>query len=274
MWKFALSMMLWIVACPVFSTTVSKAPDMKFASYSLGIDYEPVISDAIMGRSLLMTPDSPKRKLSDANYFAFGRKDIKIQASFVHQISRSFPLVIAYKIRGFWAQKEDSAPFRDINHHPELYWRFLWGDVGFEHESNGIDNESIDYQGRSQRSRSLQRLYARPFYQFGNWQLVAEASVPIYVLAVTDYHEYMGFFDLGIGYQVPLLQFMSFVRQGSKGGRVEADLSIDPLELFDVERRMDTYTWLFIQYFEGYAESLLDYDRRTRSLRFGLRFSS
>ena len=67
---------------------------------------------------------------------------------------------------------------------------------------------------------------------------------------------------------------MSYIRKGRKGGRIEADLSIDPLEAFGIERDFRNYTWLFVQYFDGYAETLLDYNRRSTSFRLGLRFAS
>ena len=96
------------------------------------------------------------------------------------------------------------------------------------------------------------------------------------VWAYLDKHEnadidaFRGHFDLYLGLQkADSWQLSTNLRLGSEGGRgsMQVDLSypLTPIGLGNIDG------YLLAQYFNGYGESLLDYNRKLRSqLRFGV----
>jgi len=93
-------------------------------------------------------------------YFLFGKTDTKIQFSFKVQWIETLPVYFAYTQLMMWDVLKPSAPFRDLNYNPEVFYRWnidhnasRWLDFGaFEHESNGRAGTA---------SRSWNRLYLR-----------------------------------------------------------------------------------------------------------------
>jgi len=97
--------------------------------------------------------------------------EVKLQLSLKQQIFDS-RFYVAYTQKSFWRilDQADSRPFRETNHNPEIFFRYVappemagrfsaWGaDIGAEHESNGA---------REPISRSWNRLYVTPFVTWG-----------------------------------------------------------------------------------------------------------
>ncbi len=103
-----------------------------------------------------------------------GEEDIELefQISLKYQLF-SYPVYFGYTQTSYfrWLDAENSRPFRETNYNPELWYRFrpgrLWPDwlgldAGFEHESNGEDVPE---------SRSWDRLYVRPWADYGRWAI-------------------------------------------------------------------------------------------------------
>lgn len=99
-----------------------------------------------------------------------GDVEFKFQLSLQYQIAES-PVFAAYTQESYfrWLDADDSRPFREVNHKPELWYRFRPGrlepdwlglDVGIEHQSNGEDQPD---------SRSWNRAYVRPWLEQGPW---------------------------------------------------------------------------------------------------------
>jgi phospholipase A1 len=96
--------------------------------------------------------------------------EVLFQISLKQQLF-GIPLYFAYTQKSFWEayNSRRSAPFRETDYNPELYyrlipadrerWLHLGMDAGFEHESNG--------QGLP-GSRSWNRVYVAPFQQDGS----------------------------------------------------------------------------------------------------------
>lgn len=181
----------------------------------------------------------------------------------------------AYTQRMFWDLGANSSPFRNIDFMPEVFYLLpaqpvgrgiaLGGQAGFRHESNGRDGDA---------SRSINTLYVQP---------VATMPVGAYTLSVgprfllyagskkdnPDIRRYRGNTGLllEIGQDDGLrLTTNSRLNVSSGKGAIDAELSY-PLDRI-VETGLNLY--LFGQAFTGYGENLLDYDRRTSRLRFGI----
>ncbi|RYZ80546.1 MAG: hypothetical protein EOP06_25145, partial [Proteobacteria bacterium] len=111
------------------------------------------------------------------SYFLYGNPDTKVQVSFKVELVEHSRFFFAYSQLMFWDLRAKSAPFRDLNYNPELFYRLPFYsdknfiDLGFEHESNGKGDED---------SRSWNRAYVRvsgPTQLFNEPTLFASAKV-------------------------------------------------------------------------------------------------
>ncbi|HEX8522188.1 MAG TPA: phospholipase A [Tepidisphaeraceae bacterium] len=228
-------------------------------------------------------------------YFLWGPDDpqIKFQFSLKYQIfsakgswAEAAPLIsgfhLAYSQTSFWDINSDSSPFFDTSYRPELL--YLWErpnthwlpnqsrfdlQLGLQHESNGRSGGT---------SRSYNIAYVRPVFTFGdtgksgNIFLTIAPRIWAYVGSVEDnpdMAEYRGHGDLRIIVgQRDGLQLAAIARVGDDWdrGSIELDASY-PLHKF-TKGNLDLY--LFAQYFNGYSESLLEYNQSTSAFRVGI----
>lgn len=100
-------------------------------------------------------------------FFLVGTPITKVQLSFKVEILDKIPFYFGYSQLMMWELFKSSAPFRDINYNPELFYRFKINssriktlDFGVEHESNGKGDPE---------SRSWNRAYAR-YYEQKSWK--------------------------------------------------------------------------------------------------------
>ncbi|HEX8915772.1 MAG TPA: phospholipase A, partial [Humisphaera sp.] len=215
----------------------------------------------------------------------------KFQVSFKYQVfnpegelAKAFwPVAgihVAYTQTSLWDLEADSAPFFDSSYKPELLWvmpevQFDKGpvsrlglQVGFEHESNGKGGAD---------SRSLNFAYVRPSITFGDradgWFATVAPKLQAYVIGFdqgnADITDYRGFGELSliVGKRNGLqLRTTAWIGDDWDKGSVQLDLSypIGPL----VGKNVDLY--LHAQYFNGFGESLLQYNESTSIFRVGL----
>ena len=195
---------------------------------------------------------------------------------------------IAYTQQSFWQLYNSafSAPFRDTNYEPELLVNFdiqhpfhILGDtklqfinVGFNHQSNG-------------RAEPLSRSWNRIVANFGfeknfgpekkdnfdlllkTWYRLPEDSVNDDNPDLTDY---MGYGELwGTLYwrnQRFAVMFRNNLRSENKGA-VQLDWS---MPLSTIHESLAKKISLYLQYFNGYGESLLDYNTSINRISAGL----
>lgn len=212
-------------------------------------------------------------------YFIAGHKDpnAKFQFGFRYQIADSDRRWLngfnfAYTQTSLWDLSAPSAPFFDSSYKPELLYRYadllggaatnwLHLDVqaGMQHESNGKSGPN---------SRSLNLAYFRPTLTLGfpgRWQLTLQPRAWGYLGGLSDnpdLDEFRGYFDLRVMLAYKDLQLSAIGRMGHKGNH--------PSGQFDLTYRIPkTAVYLDVQYFTGYGESLLLYNRRSDVIRFG-----
>ncbi len=178
---------------------------------------------------------------------------------------------VAYTNRSFWQffDLDDSQPFRETNHEPEVwlawFYDFYMGDfnaemvwLGYEHQSNGQYVEL---------SRGWNRAYLDFYFNYHALPLSFRPWIALKDGAhedeVYDYAKYLGngeihavytwrHFDLGVTWDY------SF--SGLKYGSVMVDLDIP----------MSNYVSGYVRYFNGYGESLIDFDYRSNTLSAGI----
>jgi phospholipase A1/A2 len=224
------------------------------------------------------------------NYFIVGtggEPAAKFQLSFKYRVltfGREAPdrprptLQLAYTQRSLWDLKGPSSPFFDTSYMPELFveslkppgahqggFSFLGWGAGLRHESNGRDGDV---------SRAINVAYARAILTFGSpesWYLGAVPEVWQY-LGGADHMPHVGdyrghgkaYFLVGRG---PGSSLSWTVTPGDGFKRVTHELGLSiPVDV----RKLDFATFIYVQYFDGYAESIRGYTHYSQSLRTGL----
>lgn len=187
-------------------------------------------------------------------------------------------LFFGFTLQSYWQlyNSELSSPFRETNYQPEIFYAIEneakigeWTNKGFmfgiEHQSNG----------RTQSfSRSWNRVYANFFFEKDNWVV---SFKPWYRLPEDekenpdsaegddnpDIHKYMGNFEMSTIYswdeQNFSLMFRNNLRSNNRGA-----LQLD--WTFPLGKRFKGH----FQYFNGYGESLIDYNHHIERIGFGV----
>ena len=209
--------------------------------------------------------------------FEFKTAEVKFQISFMFPVVQNIfgnngDLYFAYTNRSFWQlfNEDLSSPFRETNHEPEAWFQFdsKWkvlgltnrlNSFGYVHQSNGRNRPL---------SRSWNRLFASFVFERGNFAFGIKPWIIIGDLEDNpDIRDYMGNFELRAAYKwnrhtLSLLS-RNMLQSGFSKGAFQFDWS------FPLYHRLRLYT----QYFNGYGESLIDYDYFNNTLGVGLSFT-
>ncbi|CAM4203898.1 phospholipase A [Pseudoalteromonas ostreae] len=188
-------------------------------------------------------------------------------------------IFFAFTLQSYWQlyNKESSSPFRETNYEPEIFWvNYLdkehvpWGDemavvLGISHQSNG--NSQPD-------SRSWNRIYANFLWEndgfvfsFKPWYRISESEkeTPLDPRGDDnpDIYKYMGYFEFSGAYRLNDNEFSFMTRNNLNSdnrGAIQLDWS------FPLWGRVRGYA----QYFNGYGESLIDYNADIERIGVGI----
>lgn len=214
----------------------------------------------------------------------------KIQLSFKYRLvgdesslANTLPalrgLYFAYTQVSLWDTSALSAPFLDTSYKPELHyeWRDIRGrdhfpdwmrfdfETGLQHESNGKAGDD---------SRTINLFYVRPTVVFGptdGWHFSLGPKVWTYLGSRSDnpdIAEYRGYVELLARFGKDDSAWVgATVRAGDAltHGSISLDVSY-PIHRLTADWFVG---YLYLQYFNGYGESLLNYHDRSSTVRFG-----
>jgi phospholipase A1/A2 len=220
-------------------------------------------------------PDAPGAKFQ----FSFKYRLLGAQAGLGDKVPVLRGLYGGFTQRSLWDIDADSSPFFDTSYMPELMYesqavvdphagggfKFLGWQAGLRHESNGRDGLN---------SRSLNIAYVRPAFAFGRldgWNLLVLPRVFDYIVDLEnnpDLADYRGNVELTaiIGRNDRgALALTGRLGKGGHYGSLQADLTI-PVKF---DKMFDFATYVLIQYWNGYGESLRGYDQRSETVRAG-----
>ena len=201
------------------------------------------------------------------------------------QISLKVPLALdlfnghmdiygAYTNRSFWQlyNKDYSEPFRETNHEPELWLQFAndWQVGGF---TNVVNTFGFVHQSNGRAgvlSRSWNRLYAHFIFEKQNLVLSFKPWVWVSKDKSTsdnpDITDYLGHGEFRTAWQhkghVYSMMLRNQLESGFERGAVELSWSIPVFNY--------PYLKAYVQYFYGYGESLIDYDRKVNRIGVGI----
>jgi outer membrane phospholipase A len=271
-----------LIANPVLIEFTGPAPtDVISARESEAPASDPA---ATTQRSMLIDKPPPLAvSVYEPVYFILGGDDglnAKFQISLRYrlfdgrgQLAEKLPwiddLYLSYSQTSLWDLGDLSKPFRDSSYRPRLFFsnydlgRLLDGrlrlgiEAGAGHESNGKEGEE---------SRSFNMLYARPVLTFGDPEGLRAYLAPLIHNYISEdenpnIQHYRGYVDWLFGFgSKGGLDFSATARRGTRSdyGSVELNASY-PLSKLSGG---DLTGWLMLQYFGGYGESLLDFDRK------------
>lgn len=227
---------------------------------------------------------SPNSDPFDISSGELQKWEIKFQLSFKFPLVRGLfndrgTLFMAYTNQSYWQayNRKFSSPFRETNHEPELFLTYLpdYSLLGFDarvlqfgvsHQSNGQSNEL---------SRSWNRVYADLVFERGNfafslkpWYRIPEQKKSSPTDATgddnPDIEDYMGYGEFRLAYKLDghslSLMLRSNLSRSDPRGALELGWS------FPLTRKLKGYA----QYFDGYGESLIDYDAHIRRIGIGI----
>ncbi|MEZ5559202.1 MAG: phospholipase A [Pseudomonadales bacterium] len=255
--------------------------------YERGALEERIRNEALLrDRPWVMTPHQPNYFL--ATYFSnpyqapfagpavgnrpLNEQEAKFQVSFKAPIwrrmfNRNLDVYVAYSATSWWqlGNNDLSNPFRETDYEPELFissytdidllgLRFAGWTLGIDHESNGR-TEPL--------SRSWNRILGRTSLQVLDdltVQLRAWYRLPEHKKDDDNpgMHRYYGYGDLRAIWTPNKNTFTVMGRPGTDKGAFEVTWSYPISNVFRV----------YAQYYNGYGESLIDYDRDIE--RFGI----
>lgn len=234
------------------------------------------IAENILGAST-----NDKFSYYEPSYLIFGDEDLKLQFSFKYRLSKSHNLYFGYTQLMFWEIYGKSKPFTDVNYRPEGFYRlvekqnnfFSSLDFGYMHLSNGQEKEE---------TRSLDRIFLRSSFKTTISDHVLGGSIMLYQIFNEDdtnkdiinhlgYWELRGFFTdiMTLAGQKIDLNFRTYA--GSK----VYDIDKGGYELGLVYNLVsaDFNPAFYLQRFEGYSESLIEYNKKRTEYRLGIMLS-
>jgi len=231
--------------------------------------------------------EEPPLSEEDPVYFALGAHqgaNARFQLSFKYRLfdptsgyGAEQPWLVGfyfgYTQTSLWDLSADSKPFHDTAYRPSFFWKWqrfdehTWIDgarVGFEHESNGQAGET---------SRSINTLFVRPEWRWSVGSGTLEFTPKVYTYLSShenpDIARYRGYVDWRVRHDAGgqwITTAVARVGTARKGSllvdmsRRTRDVRVGPLS-----------GYLHLQYFNGYGESILDYNlRRPWQFRVGL----
>lgn len=259
-------------------------------SVSLKVIAPPVSSQARSREGAFLNTFEPYKH----NYFSYGSMenrdgsdsfsgntgDIRFQFGMkfglFQKVSALKPIYFAYSQKSWWDIAESSAPFREHNYNPEIFWDYRQSNashgflghglgtyidqIGFEHQSNGLDGFN---------SRSWDRVYAQKRFKLLDDRLSLKLKVwNIVNLGVenSDIADYYGNVELEAGFA--LTQHFDVNLTAMKGHQTgKFSYQLDLKSGFDWMNGK-----LFLSYYDGFGEALINYNQKSRSLRAGVYF--
>lgn len=184
------------------------------------------------------------------------------------------PIKFGYSQKSWWDISEASAPFKEHNYNPEIFWDFtenlakpsqntrlhIFDTAGFEHQSNGRDGFE---------SRSWDRVYATRDLRLSEaWSWTLKYW---HVMNLGDFNQDIEDY-LGNAEITTHLDVNNWVRVDLKTllGRKSDKLSYQLDVIVPMSRWVNSR--FYISYYSGYGEALISYNKKSSSLRAGFYF--
>lgn len=207
------------------------------------------------------TPDSQKVQ----------QMELKAQFSFLLPLVTdlfNYPntdLDVAYTQLSYWQVYAASQYFRETDYEPEIFvsWhpKVNWfAHFGVVHQSNGLGGE---YE------RSWNRAYTDLIFARGNWDFSVEPWVLIFTSESSDLHNpdiphYLGNGEFNVAYKLGKNEFSVMSRNNLESGFSRG------AEEIDYSHYLYKHFNVYLQFFSGYGQSLIEYNHYTNAVGVGI----
>ena len=244
----------------------------------------------------------PPQQLAGTDYEEYNQNiEIEFQISLQKELSFNLfgwneSINVAYTQKVWWQAYDKSGPFRETNYQPEIFMTVPTSQtmddsiglkaiqLGYVHESNGQEGY---------RSRSWNRLYVTGKWQWDNlflstraWYRIPEDKKSDTYLnpgqSIDDIqaqsdgddnhniHKYFGYGDINIDYLYEKHQFaLMLINNLNTSDNKGAIKFTYAHPLFD-----SPYTSVYVKLFNGYGDSLIDYNVNVTKAAIGFSFSN
>jgi phospholipase A1 len=199
--------------------------------------------------------------------------DVKMQISFKQRLTNSsLPfksyLYLTFTEKSFWKIYERSSPFQENIFNPGLgLGKFIFkkgkqigiATLQVEHESNGRDStfsRSWNYVSIGYVSILSSQI-----------TMITKAWIPFSMDDNNNITDYMGYGELTFNWEIfkNKLQVNAIIRKGAKlnfNGSIQTGIYFNPIKYSN--------QYIYLQFYDGYGENLLDYDQLTNKIRLGI----
>jgi phospholipase A1 len=234
----------------------------------------------IISNNLASPHEAPFKEAFPDKNVHFQPWETKFQISLKVPLARGLfngqgDLYAAYTNRSFWQQfnKAGSSPFRESDHEPEM-WLSFRNDTTLFGIHNRVIRTGIVHQSNGQAgtlSRSWNRVYADFIFEKGNWFFSAKPWWRIPENSDDDNNpdidDYLGNFEFSGLYKMGNQNLDFMIRDNlstsDNHGAFQLNWS------FPVSKNVRGY----VQWFNGYGESLIDYNAYSNSIGFGVQLT-
>jgi phospholipase A1 len=243
-----------------------------------------LVAQKILSADKATVSPEPEKSLSiiheyRPNYLIAGKPNTKIQFSFKLKLLQADELYLGYTQTMFWELGRRSNPFSEINYNPELFYQFIQAKnsyfnyiyVGYGHISNGLEEQA---------SKSIDMF----FLDFHSDEQMKTLEI-YFLLRIQalfnedefnrDIREYYGPLNLKVYFNKlaeKLLSSEELYIEYYNCGRLAQNFRRSSYRI-----SLRAKPWndkaspkLFIQYFNGFAENLRNYNSREETYRLGL----
>ncbi len=187
-------------------------------------------------------------------------------------------LEVAYTNRSFWQMynADISRPFRETNHEPELILSWQTQNKYIDYVATTLNHHSNGQSGKLSRSWNRVILEAGAVFSHGLlhtklWWRIPEPNKPKKYAPLGDDNpditDYMGHGEVQYvfvhGGNTASIMLRNNLKFSNNKGAIELGYN------FPIHKRIKGY----IHYFNGYGESLIDYDRKQQRIGIGIKLS-
>jgi phospholipase A1 len=227
---------------------------------------------------------SPAFTIFKDNYFITGttlnnqpskfNSDVKFQISFKQRLINNRDILgfypyLSYTQKSFWNIYQNSSPFAESNYNPSIFilkpifkQNYVNGFfiLSIEHESNGRDSTNGSKSWNYMAVNYMQIISPKLYISLKIW-------APYGLNDNTDLMRYSGYGETSLYWVIKENRFLveAIARKGATWdfrGSLQINLAYHPFK--------NRNQYIMLQWFNGYAENLIDYKENRNMLRIGL----
>ena len=210
---------------------------------------------SMVASHMVSTPAFGEIVAKEPNYFSYGDdEEVRFRLSVMSPVFTDGWPHVSYTLDAWWPIKEQSGPFRELNHNPAIFGLWHPGgwleeiQAGYEHQSNGQDD--IERDDGVTPSRSWERLFIDSTIRITPWLAVRPKLW--YAFWLQENEDILDTYGPGqlTAILTPWIIDMRYTgRRGSERGFDLVEMYI-PLPWMELD--------LYASWFDGHGESMVD----------------